>query len=111
MLNQLNPLIFDSPLLIINVGLKMYKILFDTDLILDTVMNRTECAEDVRKLLDNLDPSIQLYITDVGLQKVSTYTYCLNKSTIPEIILEWLQEQINICVVDYELVQKARFFL
>ncbi|BAB78038.1 hypothetical protein ACN23B_08360 [Anabaena sp. FACHB-709] len=87
----------------------MFKILFDSDLILDAVMNRTELAEDVRTLLENLHPSIRLYLTDVGLQKVSTYTYCLKNSQIPEIIVDWLQEQIQICPIDQGLLQKARY--
>ncbi|MBD2344475.1 PIN domain-containing protein [Anabaena subtropica] len=88
----------------------MFKILFDTDLILDSVMNRTESAEDVRELLENLHPSIRLYLTDVGLQKVSTYTCCLKNRKIPEVIVEWLQEQIHICAINQDLLQKARYF-
>ena len=87
----------------------MYRILFDADLILDAVMNRSEFAEDVKKLLDNSHPSMRLYLTDVGLQKIATYTYCLNNRHLPETIVEWLQEQMQICTVDQDLLQKARY--
>ncbi|BAT54641.1 unknown protein [Nostoc sp. NIES-3756] len=87
----------------------MYKILFDTDLLLDAVMNRTEFADDVKALLDKSHHSIRLYLTDVGLQKVSTYTYCLKNPHISEIVVEWLQEKMEICTIDQGVLQESRY--
>lgn len=87
----------------------MYKILFDADLMLDALMNRTEFAEDIKALLENSHHSIRLYLTDVGLQKISAYTSCLRNRYISEVVAEWLQEQIQICAIDQGLVQKSRY--
>lgn len=87
----------------------MYKILFDADLILDALMNRSEFTEDVKALLDDSHQSICLYLTDVGLQKVATYTCCLKNRHISEIVVEWLQEQMQICTINQGLVQKSRY--
>ncbi len=87
----------------------MYKILFDADLILDAVMNRSEFAEDVKTLLDNSYQPICLYLTDVGLQKVSAYTHCLKNQHISEVVVEWLQAQMQIFTIDQALLQKSRY--
>lgn len=86
----------------------MIRILVDADLILEALMNRNELAEDVRKLLDMVHPSIQMHLTDVGWQKIDAYTSRLKNSKIAEIVANWLQEKIQICVVDESILQKAR---
>ena len=88
--------------------LKVIRILVDADLILEALMNRSDFAEDVRELLDRVHPSIQMYLTDVGYQKIYAYTSRLKNSQIAEIVVDWLQEKINICVVDQSILQKAR---
>ncbi|MBH8564287.1 hypothetical protein I8748_19195 [Nostoc sp. CENA67] len=86
----------------------MIRILVDTDLILEALMNRHEFGEDVRKLLDMVHPSIQMHLTDVGWEKIDAYTSRCNNSNIAEIVVNWLQEKIQICVVDQTILQKAR---
>jgi hypothetical protein len=87
----------------------MYKILFDADLILDAVMNRTKSAKDVKALLDSSYQSMRLYLTDVGLQKISAYTYCIKNCHISEVVVGWLQEQMQICTIDQTLLEDARY--
>ncbi|QLE55426.1 hypothetical protein [Nostoc sp. TCL26-01] len=87
----------------------MLKILVDADLILNAVMNRTDLTEDVRELLEKSHPSIQIHLTNVGLQKISTYAYCLGQHQIPEMIADWLQQKMQICAVDKNLLQQARY--
>lgn len=87
----------------------MYKILFDADLILDAVMNRSEFAEDVKALLDNSHQSMCLYLTDAGLQKVSAYTHGFKNQHISDVVVEWLQAQMQICTIDQALLQKSRY--
>ena len=85
----------------------MIRILVDADLVLEALMNRHEFGEDVRKLLDMVHPSIQMHLTDVGWQKIYTYTSRLNNSNIAEIVVNWLQEKIQICVVDQTYIAKS----
>ncbi|MBD2495111.1 hypothetical protein [Nostoc sp. FACHB-280] len=86
----------------------MFRILVDADLILDALINRNKLTEDVRELLDGVHPSIKLYLTDIGWQKIAAYTSRLQNSQIAEIVIDWLREKINICIVDQEILQIAR---
>lgn len=86
----------------------MIEILVDADLIIEALLNRYEFAEDVRELLDIVHPSIQMHLTDVGWQKIYAYASRLKNSNIAEIVVNWLQEKIQICVVDQTILQKAR---
>jgi predicted nucleic acid-binding protein len=84
------------------------RILIDADFILETLMNRNEFAEDFKELLDRVHPSIQMYLTDVGWEKIYAYTTRLKNSKIAEIVVDWLQEKIQICAVDQTILYKAR---
>jgi hypothetical protein len=84
------------------------KILVDADLILEALMNRNNCVEDVGKLLDIINPVIQIYITDVGWQKIYNYLRCLQNTQIAELVVNWLQEKIQICPIDNRILQQAR---
>ncbi|OUL28233.1 PIN domain-containing protein [Nostoc sp. 106C] len=86
----------------------MLKILVDADLILEALMNRNNCVEDVGKLLDIIHPVIQIYITDVGWQKIYNYLSCLQNTQIAELVVNWLQEKIQICPIDNSILQQAR---
>ncbi|WP_341529095.1 PIN domain-containing protein [Nostoc sp. UHCC 0302] len=86
----------------------MIKILVDADLILEALMNRNECVEDVRELLDRVNPSIQIHLTDVGWQKIYAYASRLRNNKIAEIVVSWLQVKIQICSVDQSILQQAR---
>ncbi|WP_066377583.1 MULTISPECIES: hypothetical protein [unclassified Anabaena] len=86
----------------------MFKILIDADLILEALMNRTALTTDVRQLLERVHPSIQMYLTDVGLQKIYAYAACLKTPQIADIVINWLLEQVQICLVDQNLLQTAR---
>ncbi|MDZ8056025.1 MAG: PIN domain-containing protein [Aulosira sp. ZfuVER01] len=86
----------------------MLKILVDADLILEALMNRNNCVEDVGKLLDIIHPVIQIYITDVGWQKIYNYLRCLQNTQIAELVVNWLQEKIQICPIDNSILQQAR---
>ncbi|OCQ89482.1 hypothetical protein BCD64_26385 [Nostoc sp. MBR 210] len=86
----------------------MFRILVDADLILDALINRNKLTEDVRELLDGVHPSIKLYLTDIGWQKIAAYTSRLQNSQIAEIVIDWLREKINICIVDQQILQIAR---
>ncbi len=85
----------------------MIKILVDADLILEALMNRNT-VKDVRELLDKVNPWIQMYITDVGWQKIYTYLNHLQNTKIAEIVIGWLEEKINICSVNQSMLQQAR---
>lgn len=86
----------------------MIRILLDADVILEALINRQEFTEDIRVLLDRVHPLIQMYITDVGWQKIYTYARCFKNSKIAEIVLYWLQGKIEVCQVDHLILQKAR---
>ena len=86
----------------------MIRILLDADLILEALMNRQEFTEDIRQLLDQVNPFIQMYLTNLGAQKISAYAKCLNGSNIAEIVLYWLQEKIGVSQVNPHILQKAR---
>ncbi|WGV25553.1 PIN domain-containing protein [Halotia branconii] len=86
----------------------MIRILIDADFILEALMNHNEFAEDVRELLDRVHPSIQIYLTDIGWEKIYAYVTRLKNSKIAEIVVDWLQEKIQICVVDQIILYKAR---
>jgi hypothetical protein len=84
------------------------KILVDADLILEALMNRHNCVEDVSNLLDIVNPLIQIYITDVGWQKIYNYINRLKNSQIAELVVNCLQEKIKICPIDNKILQQAR---
>jgi len=83
------------------------RILVDADLILEALMNRNTVT-DVRELLDKVNPLIQMYITDVGWQKIYTYLSHLQNKKIAEMVINWLQEKIQICSVNQNILQQAR---
>ncbi|WP_414575614.1 hypothetical protein [Anabaena sp. CCY 9402-a] len=86
----------------------MFRILIDADLILEAVMNRSELTADVSKLLEMVDSSIQMYLTNVGLQKIYAYTACLKNRQMANIVVDWLGENIKICIVDQSMMHTAR---
>jgi len=86
----------------------VFRILVDADLILDALMNRHKLTKDVRELLDAGHPSIQIYLTDIGWQKIAAYTSRLQNTQIAEMVIEWLKEKIKICIVDQHMLQTAR---
>ncbi|MBD2363839.1 hypothetical protein H6G36_22055 [Anabaena minutissima FACHB-250] len=86
----------------------MFRILIDADLILEAVMNRSELTADVTKLLEMVDSSIQMYLTNVGLQKIYAYTACLKNRQMANIVVDWLEENIKICIVDQSMMHTAR---
>ncbi|MFN6569271.1 PIN domain-containing protein [Dendronalium sp. ChiSLP03b] len=86
----------------------MIGILMDADLIIEALLNRDEFAEDVKELLDMIHPSIQMHLTDVGWQKIYAYASRFKNSKTAEIVVDWLQEKIQICIVDQTILQKAR---
>ncbi|MBF2017496.1 MAG: hypothetical protein IGS23_20265 [Rivularia sp. T60_A2020_040] len=85
----------------------MIRILVDADLILEALMNRNTVT-DVRELLDKVNPLIQMYITDVGWQKIFTYLSHLQNKKVAEMVINWLQEKIQICSVNQNILQQAR---
>ncbi|HIK06465.1 MAG TPA: hypothetical protein IGS40_17400 [Trichormus sp. M33_DOE_039] len=85
----------------------MFRILIDTDLVLEALMNRTELTADVSQLLERVDPSIQMYLTNVGLQKIYTYAACLQNSHA-DTVVNWLIEKMQICIVDQMIIKTAR---
>ncbi len=89
-------------------GLKVIRILVDADLILEALINRNEFVGNVRELLDRVHPSIQMYITDVGWQKIYDYASRFRNTKIAEVVVDWLQEKIQICSVDHIILQQAR---
>jgi predicted nucleic acid-binding protein len=84
------------------------RILLDADLILEALMNRHEFTQDIRELLDRVHPLIEMYITDVGWQKIYAYARCLKNSKIAEIVVYWLKAKIEVCQIDQHILQKAR---
>ncbi len=86
----------------------MIRILVDADLILEALMNRNT-VKDVRDLLDKVNPWIQMYITDVGWEKIYTYLNHLQNTKIAEMVIKWLQQKIKICSVNQSILQQARF--
>ncbi|MEA5581870.1 PIN domain-containing protein [Nodularia harveyana UHCC-0300] len=86
----------------------MIRILWDADLILEALINRQEFTDDIRELLDTAHPLIEMYITDVGWQKIYTYARCLKNTKIAEIVLFWLKGKIAVCQVDQQIIHKAR---
>ncbi|ARV59348.1 hypothetical protein BZZ01_12555 [Nostocales cyanobacterium HT-58-2] len=86
----------------------MFRILVDADLVLEALMNRNESVGEVSELLDRVHPLIQMYITDIGWQKIYTYVSRLRNTKIAETVVSWLQEKIQICTVDQTILQQAR---
>ena len=86
----------------------MFRILVDADLILEALINRNEFVENVRELLDRVHPSIQMYVTDLGWQKIYDYASRFSNTKIAQIVLDWLQDKIKICSVDRTILQQAR---
>lgn len=85
----------------------MIRILVDADLILEALMNRNTVT-DVREILDKVNPWIQMYITDVGWQKIYTYLSHLQNQKIAELVINWLEEKMKICSVNQIILQQAR---
>ncbi len=85
----------------------MIRILVDADLILEALMNRNTVT-DVRELLDKVNPWIQMYITDVGWEKIYTYLNHLQSKKITEMVINWLEEKIKVCSVNQDILQQAR---
>ncbi|MDY6900730.1 MAG: PIN domain-containing protein [Cyanobacteriota bacterium] len=85
----------------------MIRVLVDADLILEALMNRNTVV-DVRQILDKVNPWIQMYITDVGWQKIYTYLSHLQNKKIAEIVINWLEEKMKICSVNQIILQQAR---
>ncbi|MDF5727113.1 MAG: PIN domain-containing protein [Rhizonema sp. PD38] len=86
----------------------MIKILVDADLILEALMNRDRFVGDINELLDRVHPLIQMYVTDIGWQKIYTYASRLRNTNIAEMVIDWLQQKIHICSVDQTIIQQAR---
>ena len=70
-------------------------------------MNRNTVV-DVREILDKVNPWIQMYITDVGWQKIYTYLSHLQNQKIAEMVINWLEEKMKICSVNQIILQQAR---
>ena len=86
----------------------MIKILVDADLILEILMNRGGFIGDISDLLDRVNPLIQMYITDVGWQKISTYVSCFQNTNIAGVVADWLKDKVQVCAVDQAILQQAR---
>ncbi|AFY59147.1 hypothetical protein Riv7116_6831 [Rivularia sp. PCC 7116] len=86
----------------------MIRILVDADLVLEALMNRNNVT-DVRELLDKVNPWIQMYITDVGWQKIYTYLSHLQNKKVAEMVIRWLEEKMQICSVNQNILQQARY--
>ena len=86
----------------------MIKILVDADLILEVLMNRERCVGETSDLLNKVNPLIQIYVTDVGWQKISTYISCLQNTNIADVVTNWLKDKIQICTVNQAILQQAR---
>ena len=87
----------------------MFRILVDADLILEALMNRNNSVADVSELLDRVHPWVQMYITDIGWQKIHTYASRLRNTSIAELVINWLQDKIQVCIIDQTILQQARF--
>ncbi|MDJ0795380.1 MAG: hypothetical protein QNJ51_00885 [Calothrix sp. MO_167.B12] len=86
----------------------MLRILVDADLILEALMNRQGLIVDDWELLERARPLIQIYLTDLGWQKIYNYTSRLSDRTIADIVVNWLQQTILICSVEQTTIQQAR---
>jgi predicted nucleic acid-binding protein len=87
----------------------VFRILVDADLILEALMNRNNSVGDVSELLDRVHPWVQMYITDIGWQKIHTYASRLRNTNIAELVINWLQDKIQVCTIDQTILQQARF--
>jgi predicted nucleic acid-binding protein len=87
----------------------VFRILVDADLILEALMNRNNSVGDVSELLDRVHPWVQMYITDIGWQKIHTYASRLQNTNIAELVINWLQDKIQVCTIDQTILQQARF--
>ncbi|MDJ0737471.1 MAG: hypothetical protein QNJ47_25965 [Nostocaceae cyanobacterium] len=87
----------------------MIGILVDADLILEALINRTGLVEDFQEFLDEVHPLIHMHVTDVGWQKIYTYTSCLKNHQIADVVIDWLKDKIQICPVNLTILQQARF--
>ncbi len=72
-------------------------------------MNRNNSVGDVSELLDRVHPWVQMYITDIGWQKIHTYASRLQNTNIAELVINWLQDKIQVCTIDQTILQQARF--
>jgi hypothetical protein len=80
----------------------------DADLILEALINRQGLIIDCRNLLERSHPFMQVYLTDLGWQKIYDYTSRLSNQEVAEIVLNWLQARIWICSVAQTTIQQAR---
>ncbi len=86
----------------------MIRILVDTDLVLEALVNRNNCIEEVRELFNIVHPLIQMYVTDIGQQKIYDYISRLRNTQIADLVVAWLQKKILICYIDQYILQQAR---
>ncbi|MDJ0676192.1 MAG: hypothetical protein QNJ36_12540 [Calothrix sp. MO_167.B42] len=86
----------------------MLRILVDADLILEILINRQELMVENWELLQGVYPLVQIYLTDLGWQKIYSYTSRLSDRTIADIVVNWLQQTILICTVEQTTIQQAR---
>jgi tetratricopeptide (TPR) repeat protein len=86
------------------------RVLVDTDLILEALLNRSGFVGEIQPLLDRVDPlieRIQMYVTDVGLQRIKTFTSRLQNIEIAEKVVDWLKERMYTCSIDGGMLKKA----
>lgn len=88
----------------------MIRVLVDTDLILEALLNRSGFVGEIQPLLDRVDPlieRIQMYVTDVGLQRIKTFASRLQNLEIAEKVVDWLKERMQTCSIDQNMLKKA----
>lgn len=86
----------------------MFEILLDADLLLEALINRSGLSADVSKLIDKVHPLVQMYVTDIGYQKIYTYASHLQNNKTAAIVVSWLQNKIKILPVHRTILQQAR---
>ncbi|HLP90837.1 MAG TPA: PIN domain-containing protein [Nostocaceae cyanobacterium] len=83
------------------------KVLVDADLLLEALMNRSKNGVNTRELLNIDNSGIQLYLTDLGWQKIYAYTSRFHNDKINATVVNILQNKFYICSVDCEVLQTA----
>lgn len=86
----------------------MIRILVDADLVLEVLINRNGFIEDISELLDRTHPFIQMFVTDIGWQKIYAYASRLQNPEIADMVINWLQQKFQICCVERNMLQQAR---
>jgi hypothetical protein len=84
------------------------RILIDADLILEGLLNRHNFVEDGKKIFNLVHPLVQMYMTDIGMQKIYDYISRLQNTQLAETVINWLQDKIHICSIDQNMLQQAR---